>query len=168
MWELAPSALYPLCRYVGCSFLWCAERHGWGEGVYWVKLAWTTLVQFCLLSHSPCSCQIKPLLILELGEKPVLPPVCLLCSHTTTIFTTPYVCGFSPTRQFSATPVGNPIICLNSDTVYLEILPDPTGKDSVLKDCALHPTRRCQMQIHIVISASDPSAINQRFIANIM
>lgn len=49
--------------------------------------------------YSPCSCQIKLFLILELGEKPVLPPLCLLCSPMTTILitlVTPGVCGFSP------------------------------------------------------------------------
>lgn len=63
-------------------------------------------------------------------EKTSPPPMFLLYSHTTTIFTILLytdVGSFNHTKQF-VTPTRYLTIELNSDTIYLRIVSDPTGE----------------------------------------
>lgn len=70
--------------------------------------------------------------------------------------------GFSPHHQAILTPAMCPTVHLNSYTMYLEIVTDPTGEvRAQSRKTALHFS--CQLQILIVTYASDLLVIYQRF-----
>ena len=62
-------------------------------------------------------------------------------------------------KKFFEMPAEYPTIQFSSDTIYLEIVPDSTGYMTVLHS---KPTA-CQTPMTSPTSASDQSAINQRF-----
>ena len=67
--------------------------------------------------------------------------------------------GTHNTKEFFEVPAEYPTIQFSSDPIYLEIEPDPTGYMTALHS---KPTQ-CQIPMISPASASDQSAINQRF-----
>ena len=60
---------------------------------------------------------------------------------------------FSPTPSDSSTPAGCPTTQFNSDTIYLEIASDSTGKGSVsLSLSHTHTHSRCQLQVGLSLA----------------